>query len=146
VRNVKLAAFALSSAIAGIAGAMYAYNFGSISASRYSALTALGLIAFAYIGGITMVSGAVIAGLISTEALFPHAWERWFGLSGTWALLIGGIFLIFNLVLYPDGVAGAMHNKKQLRKAGLAKPSIGQFIWTRLVRSRHQEATDAGEP
>jgi branched-chain amino acid transport system permease protein len=146
VRNVKLAAFALSSAIAGIAGAMYAYNFGSISASRYSALTALGLIAFAYIGGITMVSGAVIAGLISTEALFPHAWERWFGLSGTWALLIGGIFLIFNLVLYPDGVAGAMHNKKQLRKAGLAKPSIGQLIWTRLVRSRHQEATDAGEP
>jgi branched-chain amino acid transport system permease protein len=88
----------------------------------------------------------VIAGLISTEALFPHAWERWFGLSGTWALLIGGIFLIFNLVLYPDGVAGAMHNKKQLRKAGLAKPSIGQLIWTRLVRSRHQEATDAGEP
>jgi branched-chain amino acid transport system permease protein len=146
VRNVKLMAFAISSAIAGIAGAMYAYNFGSISASRYSALTALGLIAFAYIGGITMVSGAVIAGLISTEALFPHAWEEWFGLSGTWALLIGGVFLIFNLVVYPEGVAGAMYFKKMQRKAGLAKPSAAQAVYARVQRSRRPEATGPGEP
>ena len=146
VRNVKLTAFAISSAIAGIAGAMYAYNFGSISASRYSALTALGLIAFAYIGGITMVSGAVIAGLISTEALFPHAWEAWFGLSGTWALLIGGVFLIFNLVVYPEGVAGAMYFKKMQRKAGLAKPSAAQAVYARVQRARRPEATQGGEP
>ncbi len=146
VRNVKLTAFAISSAIAGIAGAMYAYNFGSISASRYSALTALGLIAFAYIGGITMVSGAVIAGLISTEALFPHAWEAWFGLSGTWALLIGGVFLIFNLVVYPEGVAGAMYFKKMQRKAGLAKPSAARAVYARVQRARRPEATQGGEP
>jgi branched-chain amino acid transport system permease protein len=146
VRNVKLAAFALSSLIAGVAGAMYAYNFGSISASRYSALTALGLIAFAYIGGITMVSGAVIAGLISIEALFPHAWEEWFGLSGTWALLIGGVFLIFNLVVYPEGVAGAMHKKKMMRRAGLARPSVGQMLWTRLAKTRQREPAPTGEP
>ena len=146
VRNIKLAAFGMSSMIAGIAGAMYAYNFGSISASRYSALTALGLIAFAYIGGITMVSGAVIAGLISTEALFPHAWEEWFGLSGTWALLIGGVFLIFNLVVYPEGVAGAMYFKKMQRKAGLAKPSAAQAVYARVQRSRRPEATGPGEP
>jgi branched-chain amino acid transport system permease protein len=145
VRNVKLTAFGVSSAIAGIAGAMYAYNFGSISASRYSALVALGLIAFAYIGGITMVSGAIIAGLISTEALFPHAWEEWFGLSGTWALFIGGIFLIFNLVLYPEGVAGAMHKKKMMRRAGLAPPSIGMVIWRRLTGANRSEAAPAGE-
>ena len=71
VRNVKLAAFGICSFIAGVAGAMYAYNFGSISAIRFSALTALGLIAFAYVGGITMVSGAIIAGLIATEAPLP---------------------------------------------------------------------------
>ncbi len=117
VRNVKLAAFALSSFIAGIAGVMYAYNFGSISANRFSALTALGLIAFAYVGGITMVSGAVIAGLITIEALFPHAWDVWFGLSGTWALLLGGIFLIFNLIYYPEGVAGASHQQEAAEEA-----------------------------
>ena len=46
-------------------GALYAYNFGSVSADRFDAVTALSLIAFAYAGGITLISGAVFAGLIS---------------------------------------------------------------------------------
>jgi branched-chain amino acid transport system permease protein len=150
VRNVKLAAFALSSLIAGIAGAMYAYNFGSISANRFSALTALGLIAFAYIGGITMVSGAIIGGLITVEALFPHAWEEWFGLSGTWALLIGGIFLIFNLVFYPEGVAGASYKKREqkrkLRERGLAKPSPFQLAVMRVRSRGRSTSTTPSEP
>ena len=87
VRNVKLAAFGIASFIAGIAGALYGYNFSSVTVSRFSALTALSLIALAYVGGITMVSGAVFAGLISVEALFPYALEKWFGVSGNWALL-----------------------------------------------------------
>ena len=29
-----------------------------------------------------MVSGAIFAGLISVEALFPYALEKWFGVSG----------------------------------------------------------------
>ena len=90
VRNVKLAAFGIASFIAGIAGALYGYNFSSVTVSRFSALTALSLIALAYVGGITMVSGAVFAGLISVEALFPYALEKWFGVSGNWALLFGG--------------------------------------------------------
>ena len=68
VRNVKFVAFALSSFIAGTAGWMYAYNFGSVNAARFGILIALAFVAFAYIGGITMVSGAVIGGLVVTEA------------------------------------------------------------------------------
>jgi branched-chain amino acid transport system permease protein len=113
VRNVKLVGFAISSFIAGIAGAMSAYNYGSVSASSYDAFTALGVIAFAYIGGITMVSGAVIAALISTEAIVPHFLDRYLGISGTWALLIGGVLLIVNLVFYPAGVAGALRRGKR---------------------------------
>jgi branched-chain amino acid transport system permease protein len=123
VRNVKLTAFALSSFIAGVAGTLYGYNFGSISATRFSALTALGLIAFAYIGGVTMVSGAVFAGLISTEALFPHALDKWFGTSGNWGLLVGGIALIFTLRVHPEGVAGAGLKRRQRRAAGPARPA-----------------------
>ena len=117
VRNVKLIAFALSSFIAAVAGVLYAYNFGSISATRFSALTGLGLIAFAYIGGVTMVSGAVFAGLISTEALFPHAFEKWFGISGNWGLLVGGIALIITLRVHPEGIAGAGFKQRQQRRA-----------------------------
>ncbi|MGZ4402867.1 MAG: branched-chain amino acid ABC transporter permease, partial [Gaiellaceae bacterium] len=116
VRNVKLAAFGLSSFIAGIGGALYGYNFSSVTVTRFSALTALSLIAFAYVGGITMVSGAVVAGLISVEALFPYALEKWFGVSGNWALLFGGVALIVTLFQNPDGVAGATYRKRQLKK------------------------------
>jgi len=115
VRNVKLIAFGISAFIAGVAGTLYAYNFGSVSASRFDALTALGLIAFAYAGGITLVSGAMFAGLISTEALMPHALDKWLGISGNWILLFGGVLLIFTLIQHPEGVAGAFYKRTHRR-------------------------------
>ena len=117
VRNVKLFAFGISAFIAGVAGTLYAYNFGSVSASRFDALTALGLIAFAYAGGITLVSGAMFAGLISTEALMPHALDKWLGISGNWILLFGGVLLIFTLIQHPEGVAGAFYKRVHRRPA-----------------------------
>jgi branched-chain amino acid transport system permease protein len=115
VRNVKLAAFGLGSFIAGLAGALYAYNFGSVTAARFGTVTALGLIAFAYVGGITMVTGALFAGLISTEGLFSHALDKWLGVSGNWTLLFGGVALIATLIQDPDGVAGSLYKKRQRR-------------------------------
>jgi branched-chain amino acid transport system permease protein len=117
VRNVKLVAFGISAFIAGVAGTLYAYNFGSVSASRFDALTALGLIAFAYAGGITLISGAIFAGLISTEALMPHALDKWLGISGNWFLLFGGVLLIFTLIQHPEGVAGAFYKRIHRRPA-----------------------------
>jgi branched-chain amino acid transport system permease protein len=121
VRRVKLIAFGISAFIAGVAGTLYAYNFGSVSASRFDALTALGLIAFAYVGGITLISGAVFAGLISTEALLPHAMDRWLGVSGNWILLFGGVILIFTLIQHPEGVAGAFYKRLHRGRAARAR-------------------------
>jgi branched-chain amino acid transport system permease protein len=128
VRNVKLIAFGISAFIAGVAGTLYAYNFGSVSASRFDALTALGLIAFAYAGGITLVSGAVFAGLISTEALMPHALDKWLGISGNWFLLFGGVLLIFTLIQHPEGVAGAFYKRMHRRRAVRA-PAAGERVF-----------------
>jgi branched-chain amino acid transport system permease protein len=116
VRNVKLAAFGISSFIAGVGGALYGYNFSSVTVTRFSALTALSLIAFAYVGGITMVSGAVVAGLISVEALFPYALEKWFDIAGNWALLFAGVALIATLLQNPEGVAGAAYRRRLHRR------------------------------
>ena len=114
-RNVKLAAFGISALVAGCAGSLYAYNFGSVSADRFDAFTALSLIAFAYAGGITLISGAAFAGLISTQALFPYALDKWFGLSGTWFLLFGGVVLIITLIQNPAGVAGDIYRRTHRR-------------------------------
>jgi branched-chain amino acid transport system permease protein len=118
VTLVKLTGFALSAMIAGVAGVMYSYEFGGVNAARFGAFAALGLIAFAYVGGITMISGAFVAGLISTSGLVSYALDKWFGLSGNWALLFAGVALIVTLILNPEGVAGANHKKvEQWRRA-----------------------------
>jgi branched-subunit amino acid ABC-type transport system permease component len=118
VRNVKFAAFAISSFVAGTAGWLYAYNFGSVSAVNFSTLTALGFVAFAYVGGITVISGAVIGGLIATGALVPYAIQQWTGLSGTWTLLLGGVLLLVNLIFAPEGIAGKPHaDRRRKRRA-----------------------------
>jgi branched-chain amino acid transport system permease protein len=116
-RMVKLIAFGVSAAIAGLAGSLYAYNFGSVSADRFDVFTALSLIAFAYAGGITLISGAVFAGLISTQALFPYALDKWFGINGNWFLLFGGAILIITLIQNPEGVAGAFYKKTHKQPA-----------------------------
>jgi branched-chain amino acid transport system permease protein len=129
VRMVKLTAFAISAFIAGVAGTLYAYNFGSVSDARFDALTALSLIAFAYAGGVTLVSGALFAGLISTEALLPHVFDKWLGVSGNWFLLFGGVILIFTVIRHPEGVAGALNKwlrqRKRPERPARATPSLG---------------------
>jgi branched-chain amino acid transport system permease protein len=139
VAAVKFVAFFLSSFIAGTAGWMYAYNFGSVTAARFGVLIALSFVAFAYIGGITMVSGAVFGGLIATEGLFSHLIESVFGISGNWLLLFGGLVLIVNLIAFPEGAAGNSYKKKQLRKR-TGQSTLGERLVARYLR-RQPEAT-----
>ena len=124
VTTVKLAAFGISSFIAGVGGALYGYNFSSVTVTRFSALTALSLIAFAYVGGITTVGGAVFAGFISVEALGPYALEKWFGISGNWALLFAGLALIVTLLQNPEGVAGGTYRKRHRRQKRRAAAAV----------------------
>ena len=116
VTRVKIVAYAISSFIAGTAGWMYAYNFGSVSAARFGLLIALGFVAFAYIGGITMVSGAVLGGLVATEGLLPYTIEELFNIDGNWTLLVGGVILIVTLIQNPEGIAGTTYRDIQARK------------------------------
>jgi branched-chain amino acid transport system permease protein len=139
VRYVKFIAFGISAFIAGVAGSLYAYNFGSVSADRFNAVTALALIAFAYAGGITLVSGAIFAGLISTEALIPHALDKWLGINGNWFLLFGGVILIFTLIQHPEGVAGAFY--KRMHRGKRPGPTREERVF-----SRRRASTAAAEP
>ena len=59
----------------------------------------------------------MFAGLISTEALMPHALDKWLGISGNWILLFGGVLLIFTLIQHPEGVAGAFYKRVHRRPA-----------------------------
>jgi branched-chain amino acid transport system permease protein len=128
VRNTKFAAWAIASFIAGVGGTLYGYSLGSVSAERFGIVIALGFVAFAYVGGITMVSGAVIGGLLATSGLIPHIFEAELGISGTWTLLVAGVTLIANLVMFPDGIAGSREQKKKLEAKRTPAPRPAEAV------------------
>jgi branched-chain amino acid transport system permease protein len=113
VRATKFAAYTISSAVAGMGGVLYAYALGSVSLDRFGSAVALETLAFAYVGGISVVSGALLGGLMTDDGLVPHALEVGFGLSGAWTLLMAGVLLIAILLLLPDGVAGALRRRRR---------------------------------
>jgi ABC-type branched-subunit amino acid transport system ATPase component len=98
-----------------VAGVLYAFDFGSVSENQYDVIIALSLIAFAYAGGITLISGAIFAGLVSAGGLIPQALLVWFGLNGNWFQLFGGVILIFTLLQNPAGVAGDIYRRTHKR-------------------------------
>jgi branched-chain amino acid transport system permease protein len=113
VRDTKFAAYALSSAIAGLGGVLYAYALGTVSIGRFGSVIALEFLAFAYVGGISLVAGAIVGGLLTAEGLVPHALESAFGLNATWTLLFAGVLLVAVIVLLPDGVAGTLRRRRR---------------------------------
>ena len=103
---------------------MYAYNFGSVRPARFGFLIALGFVAFAYIGGITMVSGADrSAGSSPPRVSFRTSSRSCSGISGNWTLLVGGVLVIVTLIQNPEGVAGTTYRKRQAAKRAKAAAS-----------------------
>lgn len=73
--RLKLAVFALSAAMAGVGGALYAGTLGSVGYERFSVFESLPLLLLAVVGGIGTASGALFAGVILGG--FPVAIAIW---------------------------------------------------------------------
>jgi branched-chain amino acid transport system permease protein len=149
VQRVKLTAFMVSALIAGICGALYAYNFQTVSSDLFGTVNSLVIIAYAYFGGITMITGALFAGLGATQGLIPQAFDTWWGLSGNWALLIGAVGLLVTLVGNPDGVAGTAYWKRRAKKQrALAAADVagGEVVDVPAPRAPTSASTSLDKP
>jgi branched-chain amino acid transport system permease protein len=149
VQRVKLTAFMVSALIAGICGALYAYNFQTVSSDLFGTVNSLVIIAYAYFGGITMITGALFAGLGATQGLIPQAFDTWWGLSGNWALLIGAVGLLVTLVGNPDGVAGTAYWKRRAKKQrALATADVagGEVVDVPAPRAPTSASTSLDKP
>lgn len=113
----KLGAFALSSFIAGIGGALIAYRFGTISDASYGIVASLTVLAFAYLGGITTVSGALVAGAVSSSGLAFYGLDQLSSSAGQWETFIGGVLLVVMAIVYPEGIAGAVIARRRERRS-----------------------------
>jgi branched-chain amino acid transport system permease protein len=108
VAATKIIAFTIAAFIAGLGGVLSAYQFEGVSPVSYDALLSVALLAFAYMGGITSVTGAVIAGFLVTDGLVATALSDWFRVPSNYMILIGGLGLIVTAVLNPEGIAGGV--------------------------------------
>jgi branched-chain amino acid transport system permease protein len=108
VAGTKFLGFALSAAIAGIAGAVIAYRSGGASPDRFDYVQSLVFFAYAYLGGISSVAGAIIGGVIVSGGLLWTFLVEVVGVSSDFTFLLGGIGLIAAAIFAPDGAAGQL--------------------------------------
>ncbi|MEW6471071.1 MAG: branched-chain amino acid ABC transporter permease [Actinomycetota bacterium] len=105
VARAKLAAFAVSGALAGLAGIIMASLVFRVLAISFSPIVSVNLLAIAVIGGVRMISGAALAGAMF--AAVPELLRVFRSLQGEKWLLFLGAFLIFAQWLGTGGLAGA---------------------------------------
>jgi ABC-type branched-subunit amino acid transport system permease subunit len=130
VRAVKIAAFGIASALAGIAGVMYAYDFGTVSAGSYATAIALTLVASVYVLGVTLVQGAVLGGFGAIGAVIPLLLQKWILPADRVTIylqLLMGVGLLLQLKFFPDGLLVSAAMKKE---RGEERPSP---LWKRTL-------------
>jgi branched-chain amino acid transport system permease protein len=121
VAGTKLVAFTISAALAGVAGCLTAYRFGTVSDASFGVMASLTALAFAYLGGVGTVGGAMVAGLLVPSGVVFFGLSRVSGEVGPWDAFIGGVLLVGMAVLQPEGIAGAWRSRRGRRRP--ARPS-----------------------
>jgi branched-chain amino acid transport system permease protein len=108
--RTRLAAFAVSGGMAGLAGVLIAYSQHNVIPSSFGVLASLQIFLATVIGGLTSVDFAV-TGAITLEflTLFGPRYYHFLGqnLVTVIPLLVTGPLLILNLYFYPGGSAEA---------------------------------------
>ena len=106
VANTKLLAFGIASFLAGLGGCFIGYSRGQLSANSFATLIGLSFLAFAYLGGITSVSGAMFAGTFAPLGIGFVIIDRSIELGSSYQIL-AGLGLIVTAIFNPVGIAGA---------------------------------------
>lgn len=107
VRRTKLTVFALSSAIAGLAGALYGGLGFTASQLDFEPLYNVLLFLFAFVGGITTVTGALLGGVLF--ALLPLVQSKQPELAGLVFAVIAAVAVA--LGKQPNGMAGLLFSR-----------------------------------
>jgi branched-chain amino acid transport system permease protein len=95
---VKLTAFTLSGAVAGVAGGLFVHLSQSFDLASYGAAESLDVFTAAVVGGLGSLFGGVLG------AVFLRGSE-WFITSAEWRLLSSAIGVLFVLLILPGGLA-----------------------------------------
>ncbi len=101
--RAKLTAFAISGAICGLAGGLFAGLFVQFGVTSFPVETSISVVTIAVIGGLGSVIGPVLG------ALWVIGLPAAFGDDPNIALLTSGIGLLFLLMYFPGGLIGIVY-------------------------------------
>jgi branched-subunit amino acid ABC-type transport system permease component len=106
VARTKLLAFAIASGIAGVAGVMLGFKQVEVSSANFVYGASLGVLAFAYLAGITSINGAIVAGIMFS-ALVPTTSNYFFADTNidSYIGLLSGVGIIVTAIVHPEGAA-----------------------------------------
>jgi ABC-type branched-subunit amino acid transport system ATPase component/branched-subunit amino acid ABC-type transport system permease component len=124
VTVAKLCAFTLAAVIAATGGILLAFRNPSVLVSNgFDAFSAINAVAFAVLGGIGYVGGAMVGGSFNSSALPAVAAGNALGVFNiqevinAWLPLVGGAVLLLQLMLQPAGVVDAIVHRRTGGKA-----------------------------
>jgi branched-chain amino acid transport system permease protein len=113
VSRYKLLAFAISGALAGVAGALDGHLVGFVNSQNFSfyppASTSLLLVVIVVVGGLGSRVGVAMAG--GLYAILPLVFQS----LQDWQLIVGASLLILTVALHPTGIAGAIRESRERR-------------------------------
>jgi len=130
VANMKLLGFGISSAIAAIAGCLIAYKLPGLQTDQFEIFGGLALLAFAYLGGITTVWGAIVGGCLMAGGLLPEFLGVHFENIDTGLInAVGAIGLVVNAkVTNGEGVALLQTDLAKNTLAALRRPPDDETV------------------
>jgi branched-chain amino acid transport system permease protein len=99
-KRVKILAFALSAALAGVAGGLFAHLIQFINPRTFSIVKSTDILLMLYLGG-----GGTIAGSIAGAAIWTVLLELLRGL-GVWRFVVAPVLLIVLMIYRPLGIMG----------------------------------------
>ena len=98
VAHYKLAAFAIGTGLAGLAGCLYAYYLPSVGPEAFGFPVSVMILAMVVVGGMGSLVGSVIAAAILT--LLPE----WIRFVNDYKLLVFGLLLFATMRFFPQGL------------------------------------------
>jgi sulfate-transporting ATPase len=127
VRGAKLGAFAISAGIAGLAGALSAYQFQLADFTDFGVFRSISVLAFTVVGGVGFVAGAVFAATTAIGGVVATAVSDLLNVDSidAWLSIATGLVVLDAMVRSPSGIVPAQAALKHV-VARLARRAAGR--------------------
>ncbi|WP_149538256.1 branched-chain amino acid ABC transporter ATP-binding protein/permease [Siccirubricoccus phaeus] len=136
--RTKQLAYALSGALAGLAGALYAHLVGYLGPESFALPRSIEVLVIAIVGGLGSIAGQVLS-----AALFTFLPER-LQVFAEWQFIAYGLILTFSLLVLPRGIGGLLFLPPRfIRPRALARAATQRAEATTLRPSGDAAALEA---